>query len=97
MIVVRAFSGLKSSEAKFRVFLAETLYDLRYKPSFAHQDVWLHAAVKPCGFNYYELILCYVSDVIILSHDTMKTMNGFRANFTLKDDKVENPDIYLSA
>ena len=57
MIVVRAFSGLKSSEAKFRVLLAETLYDLRYKPSFAHQDVWLHAAVKPCGFNYYELIL----------------------------------------
>ena len=30
-----------------------------------------------------------------VSHDTMKTMNGIRANFTLKYDKVEKPDIYL--
>ena len=30
-----------------------------------------------------------------VSHDTMKTMNGIRTNFTLKYDKVEKSDIYL--
>ena len=97
MIFVRALYGLKSSGAAFRVLLAETLYDLGYKPSFADQDVWLRAAVKPCGFKYYELILCYFDDVLSVSHDPMKTMNGIRANFTLKDDKVEKPDICLGA
>ena len=32
MLVVRALYGLKSSGDAFREFLAETLYDLRYRP-----------------------------------------------------------------
>ena len=63
----------------------------------ADQDVWICSALKANGFPYYELILCYVNDVLSISHDPMKTMNGIRANFTLKDDKMEKPDIYLGA
>ena len=64
---------------------------------FADQYVWLCAGVKTCRFKYYEMILCYVDDVLTVSHDTMKNMNGIRANFTFKDDMVEKPDIYLGA
>ena len=63
----------------------------------ADQDVRLCPAVKTNGFEYYELILCYVDDVLSISHDPMKTMNGIRVNFTLKDNKVEKPNIYLGA
>ena len=77
--------------------LAETLYDLGYNPSFSDRYVWLHAAVKPCGFKYYELIIFCVDDVLTVSHDPMKTLNGTRANFMLKDDKVEKLDIHLRA
>ena len=97
MIIVRALYGLKSSGAAFRALLAETLHDLGYTPSLADQDVWLRPEVKENGFEYYEVILCYVDDVLSISHDPMKTMNGIRANFTPKDDKVEKPDIYLGA
>ena len=33
--------------------------------------------------------------MLTVSHNPMKTMNVIRANFTLKYDKVEKPDIYL--
>ena len=75
MIIVRALYGLKSSGAAFRSFLAEQLYDIGYTPSKADPDVWLRPAVKPDGFEYYEMILCYVDDVLSISHDAMKTMN----------------------
>ena len=54
MLVVRALYRLKSSGAAFRALLAETLYDLNYRPTKADPDVWLRSAVKPDGFEYYE-------------------------------------------
>ena len=62
-------NGLKRSGALFRAFLAETLYDIGYKPTWADPDVWLRPAVKPDGFEYYEYTLCYIDDVLCLSHD----------------------------
>ena len=41
MIVKKALYGLKSSGAAFRAHLAETLYDLNYKPTKADPDVWI--------------------------------------------------------
>ena len=51
MIIVRALYGLKSSDAAFRAFLAETLYDIGYTPSKADIYVWLRPEVKPDGFE----------------------------------------------
>lgn len=97
MIIVRALYGLKSSGAAFRALLAETLHDLGYKPTKADPDVWIRPAVKPDGFEYYELVLCYVDDVLGISDDPMKTMSGIQSNFKLKDDKIVEPDMYLGA
>jgi hypothetical protein len=40
-----------------------------YKPSYADPDVWLQAAVKADGFEYYEYILGYVDNVLCISAD----------------------------
>ena len=53
--------------------------------------------MKPDGFEYYELVLCYVDDIISISDDPMKTMNGIKAKFKIKDDKIEEPEMYLGA
>ena len=76
--------------------LSKTLQDLGYKPTKADQ-VWLRPAIKPDGFEYYELVLCYVDDMICMSHDTMRTMKGIQRSFNLKDDKIEEPKTYLGA
>jgi hypothetical protein len=68
MLVKKALYGLKSSGAMFRAFLAETLDAMGYRPSYADPDVWLQLAVKPDGFEYYEYILCYVDNVLCISH-----------------------------
>ena len=97
MIVVRALYGLKSSGAAFRSFLAETFYDLGYKPSLADPDVWMRPAIKPNGFKYWEYVLCYVDDVLCISHDPKITMKGIQKDFKLKNDEMAVPDSYLGA
>ena len=64
MLITRALYGLKTSSASFRSYLAETLYELGYTPTKSDPDVWLLRAVKADGFQYYEMVLCYVDDVI---------------------------------
>ena len=97
MIIRKALYGLKSSGAAFRAHLAETLYDLSYIPTKADPDVWIRPAVKPNGFEYYEMVLVYVDDILCISHDPKATMAGIQATFKLKDNKVEEPDFYLGA
>ena len=97
MVVVRALYGLKSSGAAFRSFLAETLHDLNYIPSYADPDVWMRPAIKPDGFQYWEYVMCYVDDILCISHNPLTTMEGIQHDFKLKDDKVEEPTYYLGA
>ena len=42
-------------------------------------------------------MLCYVDDVLRISHLPLRTMQGIQKKFKLKDDKIEEPDIYLGA
>ena len=97
MIVKMALYGLKSSGAAFRYKLAGVLHDLSYVPSKADTDVWIRPAVRPDGSEYYEMSLCYVDDVLLITAEPMKTLDGIRAVFKLKDEKAKNPDIYLGA
>ena len=95
MIVKKALYGLKSSGAAFRAMLAKTIYNVGYRPTKADPDVWIRPAVKPDGFEYYELVLVYVDDVISISASPMDAIEGIKAVFKLKGDKAELPDMYL--
>jgi hypothetical protein len=97
MLVKKALCGLKSSGAAFRAYWAETLDAMGHRPSCANPDVWLRPAVKPDGFECYEHVLCYVDDVLCMSHDPKKSMKRTQEDFNLKDDKIEEPDMCLGA
>ena len=96
-LVKKALYGLKSAGAAFRALLAETLHDVGYKPTKADPDVWLRPAIKADGFQYYELVLCYVDDVLSISVDPEFTLGALKMTFTLKDNKIEEPEMYLGA
>ena len=93
MIVKMALYGLKSSGAAFRAKLAGVLHDLGYMPTKADPDVWIKTAVKPDGLEYYEIVLCYVDDVLAISDYPMKKIDGIKSVFKLKGDKAETPDM----
>ena len=96
-IVKKALYGLKSAGAAFRALLAESLYDMGYVPTKADPDVWIRPAIKADGFKYYEMVLCYVDDVLAISGNPSETLEGLKTTFTLKDNKIEVPDMYLGA
>jgi len=85
------------SGAAFRAHLTETLFDLNYTPMKGDPDVWIRPGIKPDGFEYYEMVLVYVDDVLCTSHDPEATMKGIQGTFKLKDDKIEKPTMYLGA
>ena len=41
------------------------------------------------------MILCYVDDILSISHYATKTMKGIQHTFKLMDDKIVVPENYL--
>ena len=68
-----------------------------YVPTKADPDVWLRSAVKADGFEYYEVVLCYVNDLLAVSADPRATLEGIQTTFKLKNDKNKEPEMYLGA
>ena len=95
MIIRKALYGLKSSGAAFRAHLVETLHDIGSKPTKADPDIWIRPAVKPDRSEYYEYIMCYVDDILSVSHDVKSILQSLQGQFKLKGDKIEPPDMYL--
>ena len=95
MIIRKALYGLKSSCTAFRAHLAETLHDISFKPTKADPDVWIRPAVKLDRTEYYEYIMCYVDDILSVSHDAKSILQSLQGQFKLRGDKIEPPDIYL--
>ena len=96
-IVKKALYVLKSSGAAFRSLLTKTIWDLDFRPSRADPDVWMRAATKKDGFKCWEYVLCYVDDVIAISEDPAKVIDGIKAVFKLKNDEAKEPEMYLGA
>ncbi len=96
-IVVKALYGLKSSGAAFRAHLAEQLDNIGFKSSIADPDVWMRAAVKQDGEQYYEYILVYVDDILCISHEPLIPMKEITSTLRFKKDKIAPPEMYLGA
>ena len=97
MFVRKALYGLKSSGAAIRAHLAETLHDISFHPTRANPDVWRQLAKKADGKEYYEYILCNVDDLLAISEDATKVLQGIQTVFKFKDDKIVQPEVYLGA
>ena len=95
MLIRKALYGLKSSGAAFQAQLANTLQDNGFISTKSDPDMWLRPAVKPNGQEYYEYTLCYVDDILTISHKATQVLEDLQVVFKLKDDKIAPPEIYL--
>ena len=93
MIIRKALYGQMSSGVAFRAHLAEKLPDISFKPTKADLDVWICPAIKPDGMEYYEYIMCYVNDILSISHDAQTILQSLQGQFKLKGNKIEPPDM----
>ena len=97
MVIKKALYGLKSIGATFRAHLAGTLNNLNYQPTKGDPDVWICPAMKPDGFEYYEMTLVYIDKLLCISAEPKATLEGIQSTFKLKDDRIERLDTYLGA
>ena len=57
----------------------------------------MRAAVKNTGLKYWEYVLCYVDDILSISHNPNSAMEAIKSKFKLKGDKDGPPKTYLGA
>ena len=53
--------------------------------------------VCPDGFKYWEYILVYVDDLLVVSHDAQSVMDRLSEHYTLKAGSVRPPQEYLGS
>jgi len=97
MIIEKALYGLKTSGAAWRTLLASLLTELGYESTQADPDVWICVAVKPEGFEYYEMLLVNVDDISTIAFDPKLTMDAIGKLYRLKEGSVGPPERYLGA
>jgi hypothetical protein len=88
--------GLKSSGAAWHAKLSEMLQSMDFTPSYADPDAWYKAATKEDGFQYYQYILVYVDDILVIAHDPMPIMTTIKKAYHLKEEPCPPKD-YLGA
>ena len=58
--------------------------------------MWMRPAIKSDGNTYYEYILLYVDDALVVSENAESILrNELRRYFHLKDESIGPPTIYL--
>jgi hypothetical protein len=97
VMIVWALYCLRSSGAWWRDHLAATLWEAGFKACKADADVWMRPAVKADGSKYYEYVLCYVDDLLVVSEHPKRIMEGLEAKYVLKAGSVSEPTTYLGA
>jgi hypothetical protein len=68
-VVVHALYGLKSAGASWRATLAQALRDIGFVSTTADPNVWIQPAARDDGYEYYEMLLVYVDNVLAISHE----------------------------
>ena len=95
LVLTRALYGLKSSGASWCATLASSLDNMGFQSTIADPDVWRRKAQKPCRFEYYELMLVYVNDLMFVSHDPKPMLENIDKIYQLKEGSLGKPDTYL--
>jgi hypothetical protein len=57
----------------------------------------MRPAVKADGSKYYEYVLCYVDDILVVLEWPKRIMEGLEAKYMLKAGSVGEPTMYLGA
>ena len=96
--LVRALYGLKSSGAAWRaMFSAFIVNGLKFSPTRADPDVYIRKNYRDGGRPYYEYLLVYVDDVLVISAAPEEVMKSIGTEFEIKNDEYGPPTTYLGA
>ena len=70
-----------------------TLVDMGFVNTRADPDVWRRRRRKEDGTEYYELLLVYVDDLLVVSHAAKDTLAEIGKSYEIKDGKIDSKKI----
>lgn len=95
-LIRRALYGGKTAGRDFRNHLRECMGFLGFKTCLADPDVWMRPALKSDGSEYWEYVLLYTDDTLVISENGEKVLREqIGRYFELKEESIGPPDIYL--
>jgi len=95
-LVHRALYGGKTAGRDFRNHLRSCMDFLGFKSCVADPDVWMREAVRVNGEKYWEYVLLYTDDTLVISERAESILrNEIGKYFELKEESIGEPKIYL--
>ena len=92
----RALYGGKAAGKDFRNHLRSCMRHLDFVSCPANPNVWMRPAKCSDGSDYYEYILLYTDDALVVSDNAEQVLrNELGRYFTLKEKSIGPPKIYL--
>ena len=95
-LIKRALYGGKSAGRDFWEHLRNCMQFLTFPSWKADTDVWMRRAIKADGSEYWDYVLLYCDDVLVISENDEATLrNEIGKYFELKEESIGLPSIYL--
>ena len=95
-LIRRALYGGKVAGRDFWHHLRECMARLGFTSSRADPDVWLRLSKRSTGEDYYEYVLLYVDDVLVISERAEAVLrNEIGKDWVLKPESIGPPSQYL--
>ena len=95
-LIHRALYGGKSAGRDFRNHLRACMRHLEFISCPADPDVWMRPSKKSDGQEYYEYILLYTDDALVISENAEKVLRlELGRYFELKQESIGEPKLYL--
>ena len=95
-IIVRALYGGISVGADYWRHVRRAMKSLDFLSCKADPDVWMRAAEKSDGTTYYEYVLLYTDDMLVVSEDPESFIRKEIGEiFTVKEKSIGPPSQYL--
>ena len=82
-----ALYGGKAAGRDFRNHLCSCMEFLNFKSCLADPDVWMRPAIKSDGNTYYEYILLYVDNALVVSENAESILHN--------EESIGPPTVYL--
>ena len=81
-----------------KMFNGTVVLEMDFVPTIANPDVYQHPNAKENGFKqYYQYVLVYVDDILILSHDPMTQLETIKSHYEVNSSSIGPPTQYLGA
>ena len=95
-LIHRALYGGITARKNFRNHLQSCMHYLKFSLCLADPDVWMQPAEKLDGTAYYEFVLLYVDDALVISKNAEEIlMEAIGKYFELKEESIGRPSLYL--